>query len=103
MFLDPPYGTAADRDSHLYVKESLTVAADVLAWCVEHGDDPKMRIALCGYDGEHDSLPDSWECVAWKACGGYGVRTSRGSENAKKERIWFSPHCLRPDEEGRLF
>jgi hypothetical protein len=55
-----------------------------------------MRIALCGYEGEHE-MPPEWECVSWKARGGYGNQRSEGdNENAKKERIYFSPACLRP-------
>jgi len=97
VFLDPPYSAQTGRDADIYATEDLTVAQDVAAWCREHGDDPLMRIALCGYDGEHD-LP-GWECVAWKAAGGYGLQSEKtGRENARRERIWFSPHCLR----GRL-
>lgn len=41
-------------------------------------------------------MPESWECVAWKAHGGYGsLGEGRGRLNAGRERIWFSPHCLR--------
>jgi DNA adenine methylase len=54
-----------------------------------------MRIALCGYQDEHE-MPSSWEAVAWKAGGGYG-RTDRGRSNRERERIWFSPHCLKPE------
>ena len=41
-------------------------------------------------------MPESWECVAWKAKGGYGSQNADGNDNAAKERIWFSPACLRP-------
>ena len=55
-----------------------------------------MRIALCGYEGEH-GMPSDWECVAWKAGGGYGSQSDgRGRENAARERIWFSKFCLKP-------
>jgi hypothetical protein len=41
---------------------------------------------------------DCRECVAWKARGGYGSQRSianrKGVDNATRERIWFSPHCL---------
>ena len=53
---------------------------------------PLLRIALCGYEGEHN-LPGSWECCAWKGGGGYGNQS--GNQNAHRERIWFSPHCLK--------
>jgi len=66
------------------------------------GDDPRMRIALCGYEGEH-KMPDSWTCHAWKARGGYGSQSADGNENPHKERIWFSPHCLEIDAQPNLF
>lgn len=94
VFLDPPYADTAERKDGLYSVDSLSVAHDVRQWAIENGDNPKLRIALCGYDGEH-VMPDSWECVPWKAKGGYGSQSdARGRENAGRERIWFSPHCL---------
>ena len=102
MMLDPPYADTADRDDSLYREDSLSVAHDVRAWAIENGDNPLMRIALCGYEGEHD-MPASWECVAWKAAGGYGGQSKdHDNPNAKRERIWFSPHCL-GGKQGSLF
>ena len=93
VFLDPPYGVE-DRDK-VYNHDSVDVAGDVRAWCREHGSDPLLRIALCGYEGEHNALEaHGWAQIAWKAAGGYGNQGT-GNENAKRERIWFSPHCLR--------
>jgi hypothetical protein len=101
VFLDPPYSAEADRDGDIYAVDDLQVAKRVRDWAVGHGDNPDMRIALCGYEGEHE-MPDSWECVAWKSHGGYGTISqapdSRGRQNSKRERIWFSPHCLRPQK-----
>ncbi len=94
VFLDPPYAAEADREPGIYSEDSASVAHEVREWAIENGDNPLLRIALCGYDGEHE-MPESWECVAWKAHGGYGNQgTGRGRENAARERIWFSPHCL---------
>ena len=57
------------------------------------GFDARLRIALCGYAGEH-AMPASWAEWAWKAAGGYGSQSSRhDNPNARRERIWFSPHC----------
>lgn len=79
----------------LYAVEDLQISKSVRDWAITHGDDPLIRIALCGYEGEHQ-MPDSWECVAWKALGGYGSQgNGNGRANATRERIWFSPHCLR--------
>jgi hypothetical protein len=94
VFLDPPYADTADRTDGLYSSDSLTVAHDVREWAIEQGDDQRIRIAFCGYEGEH-IMPDSWECVEWKARGGYGSQgENQARENSTKERIWFSPHCL---------
>ena len=94
VFLDPPYSAEAGRDMNIYTEESLTVAHDVREWAIANGDNPKLRIALCGYEGEH-VMPDTWECVPWKASGGYGNQKSKGlTVNRHRERIWFSPHCL---------
>lgn len=96
VFLDPPY--SVEERSDIYNEESRDVAKEVRAWALQHAGDPDLRIALCGYDGEH-AMPDSWECVAWKANGGYANQkraASRGKANAHRERIWFSPSCLRP-------
>jgi site-specific DNA-adenine methylase len=95
IVLDPPYADSADRTDDLYAKDSNDVAHAVREWAIEHGDDPRIRIALCGYEGEH-AMPDSWECVAWKAKGGYGSQARSGDNaNARRERIWFSSHCLK--------
>lgn len=97
VFLDPPYSGEAGRDPDIYSSESLTVAHDVRAWCLANGHHPKLRIALCGYEGEHE-LP-GWTEFAWKAAGGYGKQA-----NAVRERIWFSPHCFPAStRQGRLF
>jgi hypothetical protein len=94
VFLDPPYGEDAGRDAVLYSRESLTVAADVRAWCLENGNNKQLRIALCGYQGEHDMLEQhGWSVLSWKAKGGYGNQNQQGNVNATRERIWFSPHC----------
>jgi hypothetical protein len=99
VFLDPPYSEDAGRDKEIYATDDLTVAHDVRKWAIENGNHPDLRIALCGYDGEHD-MPDSWECIEWKAAGGYGSQgDGAGRENSARERIWFSPHCLKPQEQ----
>ncbi len=101
VFLDPPYGEEANR-AEVYATDSTSVAADVRKWAIENGSNPDLRIALCGYEGEHE-MP-GWECVAWKASGGYGSQgEGAGRDNAERERIWFSPFCLKPEQEVSLF
>lgn len=100
IFLDPPYSTEAGRDMNLYAAEDGQIAHDVRKWAIANGDNPMLRIALCGYEGEHE-MPDSWECLAWKSKGGYGAQSNEKARvNPTRERIWFSPHCLK---QRRLF
>jgi DNA adenine methylase len=95
VFLDPPY-TLAERTDGLYAVDG-DMAADVRRWAIERGDDPRYRIVLCGYEGEH-AMPAGWWSHAWKAHGGYGSQgDGLGRANADREVLWFSPHCLRPD------
>jgi hypothetical protein len=92
VFLDPPYSAEAGRDE-CYSVDDFQVAHAVRAWALDMGKRDDMRIALCGYDGEHD-MP-GWSCWAWKAHGGYGSQgDGRGRDNVDRERVWFSPACL---------
>ena len=79
------------------------MVARVLQWCIEQGADKQMRIALCGYDGEHNILEQyGWQIEAWKAHGGYANRNADNT-NKDKERIWFSPACVQYAAELTLF
>jgi hypothetical protein len=99
VFLDPPY--AMNRCSELYAHDDMSISSAVRAWAVEMGKRTDMRIALCGYAGEHD-LP-GWEEFVWKANGGFGSQgQGQARVNARSERIWFSPACL-GGRQGRLF
>lgn len=93
IFLDPPYGAADNREPDCYAVDSLSVADAVRDWCLRHGGDSRLRIALCGYDSF--DMP-GWTAYRWKANGGYAnqSKSGRGRANAKRETIWFSPHCL---------
>jgi hypothetical protein len=91
VFLDPPYSADFRDTDPLYGKDDMNVSVSVREWATANGDNPLLRIALCGYEGEHE-MPSSWQVHAWKAHGGYGRRTN--NQNAYRERIWFSSHCL---------
>lgn len=97
IFLDPPY-----NDGEIdYSAGGRGVSAEVAAWCREHGDDHRLRIALCGFEGDHD-LP-GWSVHRWKAHGGFsGQRRGDPNGNPHRERIWFSPGCL-SEEQLALF
>lgn len=107
VFLDPPYDLrvvsnkevtgrdgAAPTDK-LYENHDNDISSAVREWAIENGDNPLLRIAVCGYEGEHE-FPSTWQKVAWKANGGFGNQNpnTNGAINATRERIWFSPHCL---------
>lgn len=95
ILLDPPYSNEADRDMGIYFEDCGTVAHKVREWAIANGDNPLLRIALCGYEGEHN-LPPTWDVFKWESSGGYSsLGKSNGKVNRKKERIWFSPHCLK--------
>jgi hypothetical protein len=102
VFLDPPYPAEANRNNELYAQESMTVAHDAAKWAIANGERNTMRIAFCGYEGSHE-FPKSWECHEWKAAGGHAVQGGGENINATRERIWFSPHCLRNKSEQKLF
>lgn len=89
LFLDPPY----DEEEAVY-SASASVWHRVTAWCEVNGENPRYRIALCGYEGTW-TPPETWTEHAWKARGGY-ANASGDNANARRERVWFSPACLCP-------
>lgn len=104
VFLDPPYETEG-RDGRCYVHDH-NVWEEVWPWAVANGQNPLLRIALCGYEGPaaHHLVEAGWSEVPWKTQGGYGAGVGkRGEANRDRERIWFSPHCLEAkDVPGQL-
>lgn len=91
VFLDPPYD---DGEHSVNYTGGGNVWDAVCEYAVEAGENPKMRVALCGYAGTFEP-PKGWTEHAWKAAGGYGSQgDSRGRANCKRECVWFSPHCL---------
>ena len=102
IFLDPPYANA-ERESHLYDKgcDDGDVTQAVRAWCLKNGDDPKYRIVLAGFDTEHVALEGAgWRVHEWFKDGflSGGMGQVGGKHQQHRERVWASPHCLRPDE-----
>jgi DNA adenine methylase len=80
VFLDPPYSKASGRRPGLYNIDSLGVARYVRRWALAAAQ-LGVKVALCGYVGEH-TIPPDWEEITWHAQWG-----------GDKERIWFSPNC----------
>jgi DNA adenine methylase len=99
IFFDPPYGDVG-RDTDIYHKESMDVAATVNEWALARGDRPTFRIVLAGYRDEHQNLLDhGWTEQVWKTNGGYGNQGKKKNVNRERETLFFSPHCNR---QGRL-
>ncbi|MCP4537845.1 MAG: DNA adenine methylase [Chloroflexi bacterium] len=97
VFLDPPYDVSM-RDPGCYNTDAEhgNVSDAVREWCIENQDNPRYRIVLAGYEGEHD-LP-GWRVVEWTAGRAYGTANGADNENRKLERLWLSPHCLGNDD-----
>lgn len=115
VLLDPPYPLVrADtgkksRDGSLYATDKgadLNALRDeVLAWCRKWGIDRQIRVALCCYEGDgYEALEaEGWTVEAWETSGGYGNQRKKGkgkSENAKRERLFYSPGCLKSAQPG---
>jgi hypothetical protein len=96
VMLDPPYSDEL-RDPYLYSDDDGAVSQRVREWALEHGDDPDLRIALCGYAGEH-TMPASWTEYQWTGARGYAGKTNK---NREQERIWFSKSCLPLEPEAQ--
>lgn len=97
VLLDPPYSGDV-RAKNLYAIEGHDIGQAVREWAISKGDDKRFRIALCGYEGEHE-MPATWRAFAWSATGAYiggGDNDKAAAVNRHRERIWFSPHCLKP-------
>lgn len=111
VLLDPPYAAdlrrknlygvdpGVDLVARLMVRSGYNenLSGQVRKWAIISGQNPLMRIAVCGYENEH-RFPPEWQVYRRKANGGYGNQgEGRGRENSARECIWFSPHCLKAD------
>jgi len=99
VFLDPPYADTAERDADLYAEDSADVAHAVREWALSHGADPRYRIVVAGFAGEHgDAFARAgWREVEWFAAGyltGGMANTGDDDHQQQRERLWCSPHCL---------
>jgi site-specific DNA-adenine methylase len=93
VYFDPPYAEGAQQYAAGGTGSALS--AEVRAWCEEHGSNPRMRIVLSGYEGEHDALQRrGWRVVEWRATGAGYVAAGGERTNQRRERLWFSPHCV---------
>ena len=100
VFLDPPY----DCENYRFYRDDSNLYVSLCEWCLEAGRNKGFRIALCGYA---DTLPvdlesHGWDEYAWTAQGGRVTPGADSDRNRHRERIWFSPHCCRPEIEGQI-
>lgn len=103
VFLDPPYLKEVRYEGRdLYSTDHHTIAHEVREWCLEHGDNPRLRIVLAGYEAEHDSLmPERWRRIHWTGSTAYSSSASAERHdgnhyNREQEVLWCSPHCIAP-------
>ncbi|MBK7782381.1 MAG: hypothetical protein IPJ58_16720 [Ardenticatenia bacterium] len=91
VLLDPPY-TLEDRTADIYTHDA-PIAEAVTEWAKANGDNPRIRIALCGYDLA--DMPTGWTAHRGRRPGVTDRRAAgcQGWANRGREVIWFSPHC----------
>jgi hypothetical protein len=104
IVLDPPYSQEEGRDPRLYAVDDLQVAHQVRDWCKANGDNPLLRIALCGYGEVHDELlGHGWRKATWTANGGFSNQGPPGANpNKSREVLWMSPACLHTEQTAQL-
>jgi hypothetical protein len=60
-----------------------------------YDQDERAAVYAVESDAAHRAWPDGWTVYRWKTAGGYGSQgNGRGRENASRECIWFSRHCV---------
>ena len=92
VLLDPPYS----QTEPVYAHDGREISACVREWCHANGANRQLRIALCGHAGEHEALEAvGWTVDTWEKRSGY-----QGADD--RERIWFSPGCLRAEKTAQL-
>jgi site-specific DNA-adenine methylase len=104
IVLDPPYGIG-EVDYSAGGNKGTGIADAAREWAIANGDNPDLRIALCGYEGQHD-MPDDWAVERWTAAGGYSSTAAgdtEGKANRHRETVWFSPNCVNPSKGTTLF
>ena len=98
VYLDPPYAEGAA--DYAVGGTGSSLSAEVRAWCEEHDRNPRVRIVLSGYEGEHDALQRrGWRVVEWRTKGGYS-NAGGNNVNRHRERLWLSPHCVGARQPG---
>jgi hypothetical protein len=87
ILLDPPYKDFGRCYGRYH--DNL-VSARVRAWAIKNATNQRMRIMLCGFEGEHE-MPAEWSLYRWD----HGRSMSKNKRNQGRERVWCSP-AIRP-------
>ena len=79
VFLDPPYLTA-ERSSDMYGSDRQGTSDDAARasykWAVEHGGDPRFRIAYCCHEGDFPCRKDGLLSHAGSAASGAQIAST---------------------------
>ena len=91
VFLDPPYLTA-ERSSDMYGSDRQGTSDDAARasykWAVEHGGDPRFRIAYCCHEGDFPRAR-RMGCFSHAGSAASGAQIASTGRN----QVMFSPHC----------
>jgi hypothetical protein len=93
ILLDPPYPEGAM--SYAAGSDGADVWHEVRRWAEANGDNPDLRIVLCGFEGF--DAPAGWRTVSWSGVGRGYAATSAAADalaNLNRETLWLSPACL---------
>ena len=103
IFLDPPYRREQRTSAALYNSDAQGTSEDTAIaayeWAVEHGANPKYRIAYCCHEGDFP-VPDGWT-----VSGGTSISAVRKvNRKGRRDITMYSPGCLplEPQSEMRL-
>lgn len=89
VLLDPPYVSGS-----IQYGKGDALAEEVASWAFANGDNPRLRVVLCGYAGDY-ARKKGWKTVGWKANGGYGSQADgQARANSAAETLYLSPGCL---------
>jgi len=100
VLLDPPYPAGWDTET-AYAgqdREAADLWGEVTAWAAAEGEDRRMRIVVCGYEGLWEP-PPGWTVRRWTR------KTDAAGKNGRQpEVLWCSPGCVSATaQQGGLF
>ncbi len=104
-FLDPPYiDTTNIYKGRLDMNDPLNaVPLAARAWALKFGQYKQFRIGYCGYFHHHDEFfprgKNGWIRYHWQFKNGMSKPVE--GEEREIDTIWFSPHCLRFDDDSQ--